>query len=66
MGLANRARRAIRTGTTGAAVLVCLLVLGLGFWRWAGIDPVGARLEGALLDLRFRLRGPLPAPESAV
>jgi adenylate cyclase len=46
-------------------VLLCLLVLGFSFWRWAGIDPIGARLEGALLDLRFRLRGPLPAPDSA-
>ncbi len=50
----------------GPAVLLCLLVLALALWRWAAVDPVGARLEGALLDLRFRLRGPLPSPDSAV
>ncbi len=68
MGLAARAAKGGVAGGVagGAAVLVCLLVVGLALWRWAAADPVGERLEGTFLDLRFRLRGPLPAPESAV
>ena len=60
MGLAAQAAR------RGAAILVGILVIGLVLWRWAGVEPVSAKLEGALLDLRFRLRGPLPPPESVV
>jgi WD40 repeat protein len=60
MGLAAQALR------RGGAVLVALLVIGLVLWRWSGVDPVSAKLEGALLDLRFRIRGPLPPPESVV
>lgn len=63
MALAALAARLVRGG---AAALVCAMIVALLLWRWAGVDPVGARLEGALLDLRFRLRGPLPPPESAV
>jgi adenylate cyclase len=60
MGLAAQALR------RGGAVLVAILVIGLVLWRWSGVEPVSARMEGALLDLRFRLRGPLPPPESVV
>lgn len=60
MGLGSRALR------RGGAVLVGILVVGLVAWRWSGTDPVGGRIEGALLDLRFRLRGPLPPPGSVV
>lgn len=63
MGVAARAARAARGWPV---VLVGILVIGLVVWRWAGVDPLGARLEGTLLDLRFRLRGPLPPPESVV
>ncbi len=60
MGLATR------TARRGGTVLVGILVIGLVLWRWSGVEPVSAKLEGALLDLRFRLRGPLPPPESVV
>lgn len=50
----------------GGAALVCAVALALALWRWADADPATGKLEGALLDLRFRLRGPLPPPEGIV
>jgi len=43
-------------------ILVLAFALVLGLWRQAGFDPASGGLENALLDLRFRMRGPAPPP----
>lgn len=60
MGLAARL-----SGWAGL-LLVGGVVLALAGWRWAGVDPATAKVEGALLDLRFQLRGARPPPENVV
>lgn len=47
-------------------LLVLALAGTLALWRQVAFDPASAGVENALLDLRFRLRGPLPPPPQVI
>lgn len=52
-----------RRSAAAGRLALCLLVAGAVVgWRLGPGDPLTDRIEGALVDLRFRLRGPLPSP----
>ncbi len=61
----SAARAAARIGLPLVPMLLLASVL-LSLWRTVGIDPVTERVEQALLDLRFRLRGPIAPPDGVV
>ncbi|MCL5776168.1 adenylate/guanylate cyclase domain-containing protein [Limibaculum sp. FT325] len=48
--------------TAAALALVAVAAAAIGTLRTAPVDPPGQRVENALLDLRFRLRGTLVPP----
>lgn len=61
-----RSRKHSPRGGLPFLLLVLALAGALALWRQVAFDPATDGVENALLDLRFRLRGPVPPPPEVV
>ncbi len=59
-------RRRPDSGLRRQLAVVAVFALAAGLWRAISGDPLTDALEDRLLDLRFRLRGPIAPPASVV